>query len=51
MILPQSLQNLSRRKRRRDRALFDLAVGSKLLGREPAKIKIGDLASGGNIRN
>ena len=33
----------------RDRALFDLAVDSKLRGCDPVKIKIGDLVSGGRV--
>lgn len=34
----------------RDRALFDLAIDSKLRGCDLVQIKIGDLASGGQIR-
>jgi site-specific recombinase XerC len=36
--------------RLRDRALFDLAIDSKLRGCDVVKIKIGDLVSGGRIR-
>jgi len=35
----------------RDRALFDLAIDSKLRGCDLVKIKIGDLVSGGRVRN
>lgn len=35
----------------RDRALFDLAINSKLPGCELVKIKIGDLVSGERVRN
>ena len=35
----------------RDRALFDLAIDSKLRGCDLVKLKIGDLVSGGSIRN
>lgn len=37
--------------RLRDRALFDLAIDSKLRGCDVVKIKIGDLVSGGQIRH
>jgi integrase len=36
-------------RRHRDRALFDLAIDSKLRGCDVVKIKIGDLVSGGQI--
>lgn len=36
--------------RLRDRALFDLAIDSKLCGCDVVKIKIGDVVSGGQIR-
>jgi len=36
--------------RLRDRALFDLAIDSKLRGCDVVKVKIGDLVSGGRIR-
>ncbi|WP_152048654.1 tyrosine-type recombinase/integrase [Aureimonas psammosilenae] len=36
--------------RLRDRALFDLAVDSKLRGCDVVKVKIGDFVSGGRIR-
>lgn len=42
---------LEREKRMRDRALFDLAIDSKLRGCDLVKIRIGDLVSGGRIRN
>ena len=35
----------------RDRALFDLAIDSKLRGCDLVKLRIGDLVSGGSIRN
>ena len=38
-------------KRRRDRSLFDLAIDSKLRGCDLVKLRIGDLVSGGTIRN
>jgi integrase len=41
---------LDRDGRRRDRALFDLAIDSKLRGCDLVKIKIGDLVSGPEIR-
>jgi len=37
--------------RMRDRALFDLAIDSKLRGCDVIKLKIGDVVSGGSIRN
>lgn len=37
--------------RYRDRALFDLAIDSKLRGCDVVKVKIGDLVTGGQIRN
>ncbi|MGU3664189.1 tyrosine-type recombinase/integrase [Methylobacterium sp. A49B] len=41
---------LDRAGRVRDRALFDLAIDSKLRGCDVVKLKIGDLVSGGRIR-
>ncbi|MFS2108070.1 tyrosine-type recombinase/integrase [Sphingomonas sp. Sphisp140] len=41
---------LDREGRVRDRALFDLAIDSKLRGCDLVKIKIGDLVSGADIR-
>jgi integrase len=41
---------LDRERRRRDRALFDLAIDSKLRGCDLVKIKIADLISGADIR-
>lgn len=41
---------LEREGRLRDRALFDLAIHSKLRGCDLVKIKIGDLVSGAEIR-
>lgn len=35
----------------RDRALFDIAIDSKLRGCDIVKLRIGDLVSGGSIRN
>ena len=42
---------LDEHKRLRDRALFDLAIDSKLRGCDLVKLRIGDLVSGGSIRN
>lgn len=42
---------LDEHKRLRDRALFDLAIDSKLRGCDPVKLRIGDLVSGGTIRS
>ena len=42
---------LDREKRVRDRALFDLAIDSKLRGCDLVKVRIGDLVTGGRIRN
>ena len=41
---------LNQRRRLRDRALFDLAIDSKLRGCDVVRIKIGDVVSGGQIR-
>jgi hypothetical protein len=41
---------LDREGRRRDRALFDLAIDSKLRGCDLVKIKVGDIVSGSDIR-
>ena len=41
---------LEREGRFRDRALFDLAIDSKLRGCDLVKIKIGDLVAGAEIR-
>jgi hypothetical protein len=41
---------LDRERRLRDRALFDLAIDSKLRGCDLVKIRIGDLVSGGRVR-
>ena len=41
---------LDREGRVRDRALFDLALDSKLRGCDLGKIKIGDVVSGAEIR-
>lgn len=42
---------LDENRRLRDRALFDLAIDSKLRGCDLVKIKIGDIVSRGSIRN
>ncbi len=42
---------LDRERRVRDRAMFDLAIDSKLRGCDIVKIKIGDLVSGGRVRS
>ncbi len=41
---------LDQHQRLRDRALFDLAIDSKLRGCDVVKIKIGDIVSGGRVR-
>lgn len=41
---------LSNKGRLRDRAMFDLAIDSKLRGCDIVKIRIGDLVSGGRVR-
>ena len=41
---------LEREGRMRDRALFDLAIDSKLRGCDVVKIRIGDLTSNGRVR-
>jgi hypothetical protein len=41
---------LDRERRLRDRALFDLAIDSKLRGCDIVKIRIGELVSGGRVR-
>ena len=42
---------LDRARKMRDRALFDLAIDSKLRGCDLVKVKIGDLVTGGRVRN
>jgi len=42
---------LDEHRRLRDRALFDLAIDSKLRGCDLVKIRIGDLMSGGSFRD
>ncbi len=42
---------LNNEGRLRDRAMFDLAIDSKLRGCDVVKIKIGDLVSGGRVRS
>jgi integrase len=42
---------LDRERRLRDRALFDLAIDSKLRGCDVVKVRIGDLVSGGRVRS
>src|SRR5580692_9185489 len=42
---------LDRERRLRDRAMFDLAIDSKLRGCDVVKVKTGDLVSGGLIRS
>ena len=41
---------LNQRRRLRDRALFDLAIDSKLRGCDLVRMKIGDVVSGGQVR-
>ena len=43
--------HLDREGRLRDRALFDLAIDSKLRGCDLVKLKIGDVVAGADIRN
>ena len=43
--------HLDREGRLRDKALFDLALDSKLRGCDLVKIKIGDMVAGADIRN
>jgi len=42
---------LDEHRQLRDRALFELAIDSKLRGCDLVKIRIGDVVSGGTIRN
>jgi integrase len=42
---------LDQHRRLRDRALFDLALDSKLRGCDVVRIKIGDVVSGGQVRS
>ena len=42
---------LDREHRLRDRALFDLAIDSKLRGCDLVKVLVGDIAAGGQIRH
>ena len=42
---------LDRERRLRDRAMFDLAIDSKLRGCDVVKVRIGDLVSGGRVRS
>ena len=42
---------LDREQRLRDRAMFDLAIDSKLRGCDVVKVKIGEIASGGRVRS
>lgn len=41
---------LDQERRLRDRALFDLAIDSKLRGCDVVKVRIGELVSGGQVR-
>lgn len=41
---------LDRERRLRDRAMFDLAIDSKLRGCDIVRMRIGDLVSGGRVR-
>src|SRR3954463_3886134 len=43
--------SLDREQRVRDRAMFDLAIDSKLRGCDIVKIRIGDLVSGARVRS
>jgi integrase len=42
---------LNQEQRVRDRAMFDLAIDSKLRGCDIVKIRVGDLVSGGRVRS
>jgi integrase len=42
---------LDRERRVRDRAMFDLAIDSKLRGCDIVRIRVGDLVSGGRVRS
>jgi integrase len=42
---------LEQKRRLRDRALFNLAIDSKLRGCDLGKVRIGDLVSGGRVRS
>src|SRR3984957_16103983 len=42
---------LDRERRLRDRAMFDLAIDSKLRGCDVVKVKIGDLVGGSRVRS
>src|SRR6201996_46757 len=42
---------LDRERRLRDRALFDLAIDSKLRGCDLVRIQIGELVAGGRVRD
>ena len=42
---------LDHQRRLRDRAMFDLAIDSKLRGCDVVKVKIADLVSGGRMRS
>ncbi len=42
---------LDQHRRLRDRALFDFAIDSKLRGCDVVKVRIGDIAAGGRIRD
>lgn len=42
---------LDQHRRLRDRALFDFAIDSKLRGCDVVKVRIGDISSGGRVRD
>lgn len=42
---------LDQHRRLRDRALFDFAIDSKLRSRDVVKVRIGDVVSGGRVRD
>jgi hypothetical protein len=51
-LKPQQVSATRFRERRlRDRAMFDLAIDSKLRGFDVVKVKIGDVVSSGRIRS
>jgi hypothetical protein len=42
---------LDQHRRLRDRALFDFAIDSKLRGLDVVRVRIGDVVSGGRVRD
>lgn len=54
-LKPQQVWNirfwLDQPRRLRDRALFDFAIDSELRGCDVVKVRIGDIVTGGRIRD